>query len=446
MIINNSNTWFYIFLFVFATACSSKEAKKESTQTKAKQETTVEEKSSTFADLLPSIAKIESYDSGRYLNSETAFFVEKDVVVCRLSMLKNANEALITPYDEKKKYRVSGYLGVDRINNIVILKVEGIERNPIKLYKGIAPKLAKTIYLTKPQSNTLPLHTGKLLDHSSVKGTKRYKLSNKFRSITFGTPIFVSTQKAIGLAFSEVVDYEMQYYATPSRYIQDLLAKKSNTPKDLENLKTKANKATAEANSKIKGLLIKTDMGDIKIRLFNETPEYRDNFIRLVRENYYDSLLIHRVINGFCIQSGAADTRYVEPNDMVGWKGPGYSLPAHFVPKHYHKRGMIGSPRKPDRGNIKKRSDGSQFYIVTGRVYTDSELNEIEKETGYKFSTSQRQVYKTVGGAPHIDGSYTIFGEVLAGMPVADLISKLPIDSYYRPLKDIRVQKIIILE
>lgn len=446
MIFETSYRWLFIFLLVLGVACSSPE-KKQTTSSKSveKKESQIEGNSS-YQKFIPSLVKIESFDKGRFLESETAFFVEKDIVVCRLSMLNDATDARITPFDENKKYTVSGYLAVDRINDLVLLKVEGIERSPILLYKGVAPLSSKTTYLTKPQNNTLPLHRGKVLSYSTTKGTKRYKVTNKFGSKSFGTPVFVSTQKAIGLAFAEVVDYENQHFAIPSQFVIDLLAKKSTNPQKLENLKSNANKVISEANSKIKGLVIRTDVGDIKIRLFNETPIYRDNFIRLARENYFDSLLIHRVIKNFCIQSGAADTRYAESDDIVGWKGPGYTLPAHIVPKFYHKRGMIGSPRKPDRKNSKRRSDGSQFYIVTGRTYSDAELDDIEVDTGYKFSTTQRQVYKTVGGAPHIDGTYTIFGEVIQGLAIADLLAQTPVDSNFRPLKDIRIQKIHILE
>ena len=228
--------------------------------------------------------------------------------------------------------------------------------------------------------------------------------------------------------------------------IADLYKKRSARPEPLRNLKSSADQATSAANSRIKGLLIETSYGNIRIRLFNQTPEYRDNFIALVRENYYDSLLIHRVIKGFGIQSGAADTRYATKDDVVGWKGPGYTLPAHVVPGLFHSRGMIGSPRKPDRENSKRRSDGSQFYIVTGRTYNDAELDEIEKENQHHFTAEQRQVYKTIGGAPHLDGTYTIFGEVTEGLSVADRISQVEVDSEFRPLDDIRVKRISILK
>jgi cyclophilin family peptidyl-prolyl cis-trans isomerase len=247
------------------------------------------------------------------------------------------------------------------------------------------------------------------------------------------------------LGFAEVVDFETQHMAIPAEFIASMLKNKAASPQKLENLRTETSQATSEANSKIKGLLIETDLGNLQVRLFDETPEYRDNFIRLVRENFYDSLLVHRVIKGFGIQSGAADTRYANADDVVGWKGPGYTLPAHIVPQFFHKRGMIGSPRKPDRGNSKRRSDGSQYYIVTGRTYSDRELDDIEKENGHQFSAAQRQVYKTVGGAPHLDGTYTLFGEVTSGLNIADQISLVKTDKDFRPEKDIRVRKITIL-
>ena len=130
----------------------------------------------------------------------------------------------------------------------------------------------------------------------------------------------------------------------------------------------------------------------------------------------------------------------------VGWKGPGYTIPAHIVPKYFHKRGMIGVPRKPDTKNSRRRSDGSQYYIVSGRLYTDSELDDIEKENNYKFTAEQRRVYKTIGGAPHLDGSYTVFGEVTSGMNVVDLISKVETDKDFRPVTDIRVKRITIIK
>jgi len=151
-------------------------------------------------------------------------------------------------------------------------------------------------------------------------------------------------------------------------------------------------------------------------------------------------------MTGFGIQSGAADTRYAGKDDIVGWKGPGYTLPAHIVPELFHMRGMIGSPRMPDKKNSKFRSDGSQFYIVTGRPYSDSELNDLEKEKHIHFTSRQRQIYKTIGGAPYLDGTYTIFGKVISGMDIADKISEVDVDKNYRPLKNIHIKKISVIK
>ena len=443
-----STILFILLVSVVLINCSSSSQKEEKQANKSEPSAQADETSTnqSFINFIPSIVKIESFDNGRFLETETAFFVGKQTIVCRLSTLENATSARIIPFNEDQAYAISGYLAVDRINNLVLLEVEGIQRSPIPLYSGIAPKTAKSIYLTKPQNNTLPLHRGKVLDFSTIMGIKQYRVDNKFRSKTYGTPVFVSNQQCIGLGYSEVVTYENQNLVIPSTYITNLLKKQTNSPKDLANLRTKTSQAMSEANSKIKGLLIETDYGNIQIRLFNETPAYRDNFIRLVRENYYDSLLIHRVIKGFGIQSGAADTRHADSDDVVGWKGPGYTLPAHVVDSYYHKRGMIGSPRKPDRQNSKQRSDGSQYYIVTGRVYSDVELDEIEQETRYHFTAEQRRTYKITGGAPHLDGTYTIFGEVVSGIEVADKIVQVKTDTDYRPLKDIRVKKITIIQ
>ncbi len=438
----------YLFLIVLLTGCGQAGQKKADKPEKPEETGTVpenQENSGSYSGFLSSIVKIQTFDKGRILETGQGFFVEEDVIVIRLSMMDGSTHAVFTPLDEDKNYTVTGYLAIDRINDLILLKTDGVKRMPIPLYKGIAPDSEKTIYVTPSTGNTIPLHRGKILSYSNIQGNPLYTVTNQFRSTSFGTPVFASNLQTIGLAFSKIVDYEARYFVIPSTFISELMKKKESRPVALENIK-QADKTMFEANKKIKALLIETDFGNIKIRLFNETPAYRDNFIKLVREQYFNGLLIHRAIKGFCIQSGAADTRYATKDDVVGWKGPGYTLPAHIVSGFYHRRGMIGSPRKPDTENSKRRSDGSQFYIVTGRVYTDKELNEIEKQNQVKFTAEQRHTYKTEGGAPHIDGTYTIFGEVLEGMDVADRISKVAIGSEFRPVDDIRIKSIHILE
>lgn len=439
----------YIYLIwvvsFFLFGCGSSGNKKNQKSAGETAELTEEQKPSGFKDLVPSTFKIDTYENNRILETAMGFFVTEDLAVTRFSLFETANRAVITPFDETQSYEVSGFLAVDRINDLILIQVNGLKKKPVTLAQTTLPDNEKTIFFDKPQGNTVPLHEGKVLSFSQALGSKLYRVTNQLRSKSVGSALFSSAMECIGLGFIQIADYETQTFVTPSVFISDLVKKAGNV-QALSELQKQATEQESVSNSKVKGLIIETDRGNIRIKLYNSTPQYRDNFIKLARENYFDDLLIHRVISDFGIQSGAADTRYATAEDVVGWKGPGYTLPAHIVPGLYHKRGVIGSPRKPERENMRKRSDGSQFYIVTGRTYTDQELNDLEKEIDHKFTDEQRNTYKTIGGAPHLDGTYTIFGEVTEGLEIADQIAKVEVDSEFRPKKDIRVKKIRILE
>ncbi len=434
-----------LILITILFSCKTKE-KKQVEQKAETQEIEVQNKNAEWVGIMPSVVKIDSYDGNRILESGQGFFVADNLVVTKYSLISKANKVFVSPFDTNKKFIADKYVAFDRINDLIILQVDSVKRKPIELFSGIVPKSAKSLYISPNSEKTIQLFTGKVLNLASVKGTKLYRITNRVRKSTFGMPIFVSNKKAIGIAFSAMANYEMQSFAIPSTFIYSLLKKRNNEAATLESLRSNSNKKVSAENKKIKGLVLETDAGNITIRLFNETPAYRDNFIKLAKEHYFDSLLIHRVIADFGIQSGAADTRYAEKGDNVGWKGPGYTIPAHIVPGLFHKRGMIGSPRKPDTKNEHRRSDGSQFYIVSGRKYFDKELDELEEQNNYKFSAAQRQVYKTVGGSPHLDGTYTVFGEVISGMNVVDKIVKVETDRQWRPVKDIRLKRVTILK
>lgn len=439
---------YIVILGLILFACSGGNKQVDSTSEK-QQETSAEtqdKQSDDWEALLASVAKIESYDGDRILEKGQGFFVGENLLATKYSLVNQATDVKVQPLDGDKIYTASRFVAFDRINDLIILEVDSIQREPVVLAEGEIPGRAKTFYIAPKTTKTTQLFTGKVLNLTKVKGMNLYRITNRIRSSQFGAPIFVSNKKAIGIAYSDMVDYEEQSLAIPSFYISTMMKNRKEKAESLETLKISANSKVAKENKKIKGLVIETDVGNITIKLFNETPEYRDNFIRLAKENYYDSLLIHRVIADFGIQSGAADTRYARPGDNVGWKGPGYTIPAHVVDGLYHKRGMIGSPRKPETVNERQRSDGSQFYIVSGRKYFDKELDEIEAQNNYHFSAEQRQAYKTVGGAPHLDGSYTIFGQVTSGMDVVDKIVKVETDKRWRPLEDIRIKDIKILK
>ena len=189
-------------------------------------------------------------------------------------------------------------------------------------------------------------------------------------------------------------------------------------------------------------VMIITDSGEIKVRLYNQTPAHRDNFLALVKAKYYDETLFHRVIKGFMIQGGDPDSYLATDTTVLGNGGPGYTLEAEIVDSFYHKRGALAAARLGDLVNPSKASSGSQFYIVQGRVFNTQELNIMEKQrrdTSYHFNETQRQLYTTVGGSPHLDGQYTVFGEVVEGMDVVDKIAAMPVGPNNRPKTDIHV-------
>lgn len=235
--------------------------------------------------------------------------------------------------------------------------------------------------------------------------------------------------------------------------------------------------------------LIETGFGTMKIKLYNETPLHRDNFIKLTKEDFYNGLLFHRVINGFMIQGGDPDSKTAAPEQQLGGGDLGYTIPAEINPKFFHRRGVIAAARQGDNVNPEKRSSSSQFYILQGKVFRSGELDtlqtkleetrkknmlqsrikEIEPELNklgaegkqdemmarfnalkaevdsaaaklppIKFSEEQRKAYTTVGGYPSLDNNYTIFGEVTEGLEVLDKIADQPVDQYDRPQKDIK--------
>jgi len=201
-------------------------------------------------------------------------------------------------------------------------------------------------------------------------------------------------------------------------------------------------------NSKIQGTKIKltTDSGEIVIRLYNKTPLHRDNFVKLVKQHYFDSLLFHRVIKSFMIQGGDPNSKNALPGIKLGIGGPGYTIPAEFDTSLFHRKGVLAAAREGDSLNPKKASSGSQFYIVQGKKFTDEGLDSVEtfRLKGRKIPIAHREVYKTVGGAPHLDMSYTVFGEVESGLEVVDKIAAAARDSSNRPFTDIRMKMKII--
>lgn len=215
-----------------------------------------------------------------------------------------------------------------------------------------------------------------------------------------------------------------------------------------KKVKTEDNSATAETTEKTTSnnntqkmtkVLLKTTFGDITIALYDDTPAHRDNFQKLVNDKFYDGVLFHRIIKGFMIQGGDPDSKTAKAGQRLGSGDVGYTIPAEFVPGRFHKRGAVCAARMGDNVNPQKASSGCQFYIVDGTVYDNDKLNMIAQRTGKTFSPEQVKAYTTIGGAPFLDGDYTVFGEVISGMEVVDKIADQQKDGADRPIEDIKI-------
>ena len=245
-------------------------------------------------------------------------------------------------------------------------------------------------------------------------------------------------------------------------------------------------------------LKIETSMGDIKVKLYNETPKHRDNFIKLAKDGTYNGTLFHRVIKDFMVQAGDPESKNAPKGKMLGSGDVGYTVPAEFVyPKYFHKEGALSAARQGDEVNPKKESSGCQFYIVTGKVFNDSTLLNMEqqknqnkvteafnalaqkhmkeiykmrkandqdglyalqdtlfiqaeaeaaKQPDFHFTPEQIKAYTTVGGTPHLDGEYTVFGEVVEGMDIVDKIQQVKTDRSDRPEEDVKIINVSVIE
>lgn len=205
------------------------------------------------------------------------------------------------------------------------------------------------------------------------------------------------------------------------------------------------------AQTKSTEVLLETTAGNIRIALYDETPQTRDNFLKITKMGIYDSLLIHRVIKDFMIQSGDTNSKHAKPGQLLGTGDFDYTTEAEFrLPQIFHRRGVVAMARESDKVNPERRSSACQFYIVWGKVYDDARLAKVQErldsatQGSVKLTPEMAEVYKTVGGTPHLDGQYTVFGEVVEGMDIIEKIQQVKTDKNDRPLEDIRILKAIV--
>jgi cyclophilin family peptidyl-prolyl cis-trans isomerase len=190
---------------------------------------------------------------------------------------------------------------------------------------------------------------------------------------------------------------------------------------------------------------IKTEFGECIVKLYNQTPLHRDNFLKLTKKGYYNGVLFHRVIKDFMIQGGDPDSKNAKPDSLLGNGGPKYTIPAEFNDSLFHKKGVLAAAREGDDVNPAKASSGSQFYLVQGKIFTDQQLDNVEeKRLKFKIPQWQREVYKTIGGTPHLDRNYTVYGEVVVGLDLVDKIAALTTDKNNRPKQDVKMEVSIL--
>lgn len=195
------------------------------------------------------------------------------------------------------------------------------------------------------------------------------------------------------------------------------------------------------ASGQTNKVVIETEYGNIVMELYDNTPKHRDNFLKLVGQKFFDSTLFHRVIPQFVVQGGDPDSKNATPGQALGEGDLGYLVPAEINDSNYHRRGAVGMARDD---NPKKESSACQFYIVTGKPFSEEEVTLIGQRSGRNFTAGQREVYRTQGGTPHLDGNYTVFGYVTEGMDIVDKIAAEPRNSLDRPHKNISMKKVYL--
>lgn len=193
-----------------------------------------------------------------------------------------------------------------------------------------------------------------------------------------------------------------------------------------------------------KKVKIETPMGEMIAELYNTTPAHRDNFLKLASEGFYDGLLFHRIMDNFMIQGGDPDSRTAKPDQQLGMGGPGYTTPAKIRELHY--KGALAAARQPDGVNPNRASSGSQFYIVEGKPYSSIELANVGSQYGITFNEEQKKIYAEIGGTPFLDGQYSVFGRVIEGLEVIDLLSQVKVNSANRPVEDVPMKITVINE
>lgn len=397
-------------MLALQTGCS------QPTRDSDKQKNTPLKSQNFYRQDLQSQARIILYDEYGDKRSEcVGTYIDSTIVAVPLSAVRLSASAHLSPIGKKTIYGVSGYVAYDFASDIALLLVGHKQKERSML---VADSLSTDSLFCISERSGRIFKTA--LGSEDSEGGGAFSASGRLHGIVNGRREFVCGAR-----------------------LAQLLNKKDSLASQLHTLRRKSDKVYPQLRN-VQHMLVRTTMGNFCIRLHADVPEFADNFIRLATDGYYDSLLIHRVMPNFLIQTGAADSRHAAADDPVGWDGPGYTIATQPTPNHLHVRGAVAASKPPESKNPHNRSDGGQFYVVVGAKYSEAELNKMARDYHKTFSATQKRVYGSVGGAPHLDGDYTVFGEVSAGMDVVERIAAVELNGD-RPQKDVRVLSIRVV-
>lgn len=421
-----------VILTLMITACHS--SKKEQSGGISPQQ-----KAKIYREKLKQTVTIELYDQYTRKSGEIRGVITSNgYILAPLSEVQGAYSAKVIYLGSDITPVILGYVAFDTNLNLVLLRPSG---NAHKASDIAMTAADSSVYCTILKDGRISIPRYSISGDTTIANDNMW-LAEK---VSHTGLAFFNGKNELAAFSTSYPDKKNKIMLVPGYEIANLVKQATKKAKSVFDLRLKSNK-TYIAPEKVAGFEIDTDQGNIQFKIYNALPDYKKNMIKLCTDGYYDSLLVHRVLVDFLIQTGACDSKYAGKDDQVGWQGPGYTMPNTIVPGLYHKRGAIAASKLPKYKNPHNRSDGAQFYVISGRKFNDEELNDIEQQRKKKFTPSERNTYKTVGGAPYLDGDYTVFGEVTKGMRVVDYIAGFPTDQQDRPLKDIRIKTVRIVE
>ncbi len=400
--------------------------------------TTTENAGSIYKKNISQYVNITLFDDYARKNGHCiGALIEGNTVAASMSDFKEAGNCKFSFPGVKSEPVTRGYTYSNPFLNLVFLKVSG----PSHPCTPIESEINKgdSVYFIEIQNGYIQRFNIFVNDSVTIENYKAFKTNTTIKN---GMLLYSKNHKIAGVT-TNIPNFKGSTIIIPAQTLAELLSKKDEKALLLPGLRLQKAKKYPNPQD-IDLFIVETNMGNFSIKLWDINSIYSKNFIKLVSDGYYDSLLFHRVIPGFLIQTGAADTKYAHSGDLVGYQGPGYTQETIIDHRFYHKRGAVAMSKPPEFNNTHNRTDGAQFYIIIGRKHSEAELDELEQRKGYKYTPEQRSMYLNIGGAAYLDNDFPVFAEIFNGMEVLSKIANSDINSNERPAKDVRVKRITI--